>query len=122
MNGIFKSTRTGIAAVLLAGITLLSFRSASAVRKSCGRLLACTEAVQAAQGDASAEIGALEACWRKESRLLHFFVPNQPLTDLNEAILRLDALNRSQSDELTAELDAVRADLLWISGHEASVF
>ncbi|MBR6106502.1 MAG: DUF4363 family protein [Oscillospiraceae bacterium] len=122
MSSIFKSTRTGIAAVLLAGITLLSVRSAFAVRRSCRRLLACTEAIQAETADAADKIEALEACWRRECRLLHFFVPNQPLTDLNAAILRLDALNSGQSDELSAALEAVRADLLWISGRELSVF
>ena len=41
-------------------------------------------------------------------------LPAQPMTELNEAILRLDALDAVQSDELLAELHAVRADLLWI--------
>ena len=119
MNGLFKSTRVFIAEMLLAGITLLSVWSAFAVRRSCDRLLACTDAALASPAE---QLCALRECWRAESRLLHYFVPNQPLTDLNKAILRLDALSQSQSDELHAELYAVRADLLWIREHEMTVF
>ena len=60
--------------------------------------------------------------WRRYSIPLHLFVPNQPLTDLNETVFGLRAMYTDRCDELRAELAAVRADLEWIRGQELSLF
>ena len=116
-----KNLRVRTAAALLCIILLLSGISAAAVRKSCTVLIRQTEAVLAADDPAEA-IGTLTAEWRRQSVLLHRFVPNQPLTELNAGILRLDALCASQSDELSAELHGILAELQWIRGRELSAF
>ena len=103
------------------GVLLLSGFSAAAVRKSCTVLIARSEAVLTAAEPAAA-IETLTAEWRRQSRLLHYFVPNQPLTELNTAILRLDALQAEQSDELSAELHGIIAALQWIRGRELTAF
>ncbi|MBQ8923002.1 MAG: DUF4363 family protein [Oscillospiraceae bacterium] len=127
MRDMLRNTRMRIAICLLTAIILMCFWSAIQVRKSCDRLLKCTDAaIYAAdtlhKENLAGELGAIVRRWKKDSPLLHLFVPAQPLTDLNEAILRLEALDAADSDELTAELCAVRADLLWIRGHELTVF
>ena len=116
-----KNLRVRIAAVILCANLLVSGYSAAAVRRSCTRLIQQSEAVLTAE-NRPAEIEALTAQWRRESRLLHFFVPNQPLTELNTAILRLDALQAEQSDELSAELHGIIAALQWIRGRELTAF
>ena len=94
-----KHLRVRIAAALLCIILLLSGISATAVRKSCAVLIRRTEAVLDTEHPGT-EIEALTGEWRRQSILLHLFVPNQPLTDLNTAVLRLE----------------------WIRGRELSVF
>ncbi len=119
MNSLLRNTRTLTAILLLTGIFLLSICSAALVRRSCDRLLKCTDAAiyvldTMDKDHAAGEIGALTRCWEQNRGLLRLMLPAQPMTELNEAILRLDALDAVQSDELLAELHAVRADLLWI--------
>ena len=116
-----KNLRVRIAALILCTVLLLTVLSATAVRKSCKLLIRQTEAVLQSD-DPAAGIEALEAEWRRQSRVLHFFVPNQPLTELNTAILRLDALCAAQSDALPAELNGIIAELQWIRGKELTVF
>ncbi|MBR5363874.1 MAG: hypothetical protein IK134_11200 [Oscillospiraceae bacterium] len=116
-----KNLRVWIAAGLLCAIVLLSCFSAAAVRKSCTLLIAQTEAVLTAD-DPAAAIEALTEEWHRQSVLLHLFVPNQPLTELNTAILRLDALYAVQSDALPAELHGIAAALKWIRGRELTAF
>ena len=116
-----KNLRVCIAALILCAVLLLTVFSAAAVRKSCTLLIAQTEAVLAAEEPAEA-IAVLQNEWRRQSRLLHFFVPNQPLTDLNTAVLRLDALCSVGSDALTAELNGIAAELKWIRGRELTAF
>ena len=127
MKEMLRNTRVRIALCLLSAIVLMCIWSAVQVRRSCDRLLKCTDAaIYAAdtmhKENLAGELGAIVRRWKKDSPLLHWFVPAQPLTDLNEAILRLEALHTAKSDELSAELCAVRADLLWIRGHELTVF
>ena len=116
-----KNLRVRIAALILSLLLLLTTGSVAAVRKSCTVLIRQTEAVLTAQ-DTAAEIEALANEWRRQSVLLHFFVPNQPLTELNTAILRLTALCTKQSDELPAELHGILASLEWIRGRELTAF
>lgn len=116
-----KNLRVRIAAGMLCVIVLLSGISAAAVRKSCSMLITQTDAVLTAD-DPAAAIEALTDEWRRQSVLLHLFVPNQPLTELNTAILRLDALYAVQSDELPAELHGITAELKWIHGRELTAF
>ena len=116
-----KNLRVRIAALILSLLLLLTAGSAAAVRKSCTILIRQTEAVLTAH-DPAEEIAALADEWRRQSVLLHFFVPNQPLTELNTAILRLDALCAEQSDELPAELHGILASLEWIRGRELTAF
>ena len=117
-----KRIRTAIA--VLCGIILLMTGSVITVRHCCGRLLLQTGRILDAIGteQAAAEIEALEADWRRYSIPLHLFVPNQPLTDLNKTVFRLQAMNADGCDDLRAELCAVRADLEWIRGQELSLF
>ncbi len=112
------------ALAVLSMVILLMTGSVLTVQHCCGRLLRQTERVAASLGteQTAAEIKALEAQWRRYSIPLHLFVPNQPLTDLNETVFRLEALNTDRCDELRAELAAVRADLEWIRGQELSLF
>ena len=116
-----KHLRVRIAAALLCIILLLSGISATAVRKSCAVLIRRTEAVLDTEHPGT-EIEALTGEWRRQSILLHLFVPNQPLTDLNTAVLRLDALCSVGSDALTAELNGIAAELKWIRGRELTAF
>lgn len=114
-----KNLRVWIAAAILCGMILLTVYSLFAVRHSCAELTAQTARISQAVAQHAApeqEIAALEQLWRKNSRVLHLFLPNAPLMELNETILRLHALCESDSDELTAELSAVTADLQWLSG------
>ena len=117
-----KRIRTALAALCI--IMLLMLGSVVTVRHCCGRLLGQTDRVIAAIGSeqTAAEIEALEAEWRRYSIPLHMFVPNQPLTDLNKSVFRLQAMHRASCDELRAELCAVKADLEWIRGQELSLF
>lgn len=116
-----KNLRVWIAAGILCAVLLLTVYSAAAVRRSCALLIRQTEAVMQAD-DPAAEIEKLTEAWRRQSRLLHYFVPNQLLTELNTAILRLDALCAAQSDELPAALYGIRAELLWIRCKELTAF
>ena len=112
-----KNTRVRIAFTVLFGMAALTGYSVRTVRRGCRALLAQTEAVMqtASQNQApEAEIAELEALWKQQSRRLHLFLPNQTLMELNASIARLDALSDADCDELTAELCAVRADLLWL--------
>ena len=119
-----KNRRICTAIAVLSAVILLMAGSVLTVQHCCGRLLGQTGRVEASLGteQAAAEIEALEAQWRRYSIPLHLFVPNQPLTDLNETIFRLNALYTERCDELRAELSAVRADLEWIRGQELSLF
>lgn len=111
-----KQSRVFIAAAVLCGVLLLTFWSAFAMKRSCGRLIAQTERI-AVTADISAqqqEIAALEQLWRKESRRMDLFLPRQQLMDLNEAIFRLQSLSAAESDSLQVELSAIAADLRWI--------
>ena len=113
-----KNKRIRTAAAVLGGIILLMTGSVITVRHCCGRLLRQTGKILDAIGteQAAAEIEALEADWRRYS------IPNQPLTDLNKTVFRLQAMNADGCDDLRAELCAVRADLEWIRGQELSLF
>lgn len=127
MKEMLKNTRIRVAMLLFAGISVLALWSAMTVRQCCNRLLTGTNAVIAAiraedNAQTADKIDALIQLWKSDSAAMHLFVPYQPLTDLNETILRLPALNDVQSDELEAELYAVRADLLWIREHELTLF
>lgn len=113
--------RVRIAALLLCSLTLLSIVTAAAVRKSCTVLIRQTEIVMTADNPA-AEINRLTAEWNRQRKLLHYFVADQPLTDLNAAIAQLDALHAAQSDTLSAALQTIIADLQWICTTELSVF
>lgn len=119
-----RNTRIRTAAAVFGGIILLMTGSVITVRHCCGRLLRQTEKIFDVLGteQAAQEIGALEAEWKRYSIPLHLFVPNQPLTDLNKTVFRLQAMNADGCDELRAELCAVRADLEWIRGQELSLF
>ena len=119
-----KNKRIRTAAAVLGVILLLMLGSVLTVRHCCGRLLRQTGRVLESLGTEStaAEIQTLEADWRRYSIPLHLFVPNQPLTDLNETIFRLEALYADRCEELRAELCAVKADLEWIRGQELSLF
>lgn len=116
-----NNLRVRIAVLILCTLTLLSIFSVVAVRKSCAALIAQTEAVLTAD-DPAAEIDALTAKWNRQRVLLHFFVPNQSLTDLNSAISQLDALYAAKSDTLSSELHAIIAGLQWIRSTELSIF
>lgn len=119
-----KNKRIRTALAVLCIIMLLMLGSVVTVRHCCGRLLRQTDRITASLGTAqtAAEIEALESDWRRYSIPLHLFVPNQPLTDLNQTIFRLQALQSEACDELRAELCAVKADLEWIRGQELSLF
>lgn len=119
-----KNARICTALAVLSMIILLMVGSVLTVQHCCGRLLLQAERIEASLGteQAAEEIEALEASWRRYSIPLHLFVPNQPLTDLNETVFRLRAMHTDGCDELRAELAAVRADLEWIRGQELSLF
>ena len=119
-----KNKRIRTALAVLGIIFLLMLGTVLTVRHCCGRLLRQTDRILAALGteQTAAEIEMLEAEWRRYSIPLHLFVPNQPLSDLNETIFRLNALYTGRCDELRAELCAVKADLQWIRGQELSLF
>ena len=113
-----KNTRVRIAFTVLCGLTALTGYSVLAVRSGCAELLAQTEKIMQTaerQEETAGEIAALEALWQKQSRKLHLFLPNQSLMELNASVARLGALSEADSDELTAERSAVRADLEWLS-------
>lgn len=113
-----KNTRVWIAAAILCGLILLTVYSILAVQHSCTELTAQTERIIQAVAEHAApeqEITELEQLWHKNSRLLRLFLPNTPLMELNETILRLNALCESDCDELTAELSAVTANLQWLA-------
>ncbi len=121
-----KNLRVRIASAVLTLMLLLTVTGVVSVRRSCAHLIAQTEAVmqavEAGGKDAAAEpIEKLEAEWRRYSRRMHLFVPNQPLSELNTEILRLDALRQADCDELTATLAGITAHLQWIRGMELSV-
>lgn len=122
-----KNARVKIAAAVLWGILLLTVLSVITVRRSCMRLLGGTQIIAeaAVRGDGDAAhtaIGSLQKSWKHESNILRFFVPCETLSSLNQSIFRLDPLYDAGCDELTAELQAVRAALLWIHGMELTVF
>lgn len=121
-----KNTRTFIALLLLCGLLLVTAVSGVTVHRVCGRLLDAAEQVadvlREHPDDAPAAIEALERQWQRDSAKLRLFVPNETLVDLNETVARLDAMREAECDELTAELTAIRADLLWIRAREHTVF
>ncbi len=116
-----SNLRVRIAVLILGGLILLSLFSAAAVRGSCAELIAQAETVLTAN-DPKTEIDSLIREWNQQRVLLHFFVPNQPMTELNSAILQLDALYDAKSDTLSSELHAIIARLQWIHRTELSVF
>ncbi|HBI85364.1 MAG TPA: hypothetical protein DDX71_03610 [Ruminococcus sp.] len=113
-----KNVRTCIALLMLCGLLLLTAASVLTVRHTCGNLLNAAENIantlQTHPEDTRAAIQTLRQRWKSDAAVLHLFVPNQTLVDLNEAIARLDAMYTADCDELTAEIAAIRADLLWI--------
>lgn len=116
-----SNLRVRIASLLLCGFSLLSIFSAFTVRKSCSVLIALTETVLSADDPVSA-IHALTDEWDKQYLPLHFFVPNQSLSDLNTRIMKLDALNTADHAALPAELHSIIAELQWLRHTELSVF
>lgn len=120
-----RNIRTRIAAGVLCALLVMIMVSFVTVQRVCSRLLAKTDAVCAAVdsgNDPTDAISALEDAWAADRYRLHLFVQSEPLTDLNDAVNRLRPMYASDCDELTAELSAIRAELIWLRKQERSVF
>ena len=113
-----RNARTRIALLMLCALLTMAAASGITVSRTCGRLLDAAAAVgqnlQSHPADVPDAIAALRERWKSDSAVLHLFVPNQTLVELNASIAKLDAMHKADCEELTAELAAIRADLQWI--------
>ena len=116
-----RNARIRTAFFVLSGILLLMGASVLTVRGCCKHLIVQADAVLAA-ADTEAAITALEQTWKRESRLLRFFIPNQQLMELNAEIMQLQAHEAADTGELAAGVCAVKADLEWMRGKELTAF
>lgn len=115
-----RSDHIRIAAGILCGILAAAVLAAAGMLLTFDRLIGQTDALlrtvsECAPGEtAGAALHELEQSWRGSRFWLQMLIPNENLSDLNEAIARLPAELSAGNDVLSAELAAVSADLKWL--------
>ena len=125
MNQI-RPLRVKIAAWILCGVFAVSVLSFCNVQHHCRLLCRQSERVSqllesgAPDSDISAAIRILETEWEKDADMLGLALPGDILSDLNEAIRRLPALE-TDPDDLAAELLSISADFRRIRRQEMIV-
>ena len=115
-----KSDHIHIAAGILCGILAAAILAAAGMLMQFDRLIGKTDALLRTVSECApektvlTELGELEQSWKHSRFWLQMLIPNENLSDLNEAIARLPAERSACSDAFPAELAAVSADLKWL--------
>ncbi len=115
-----KSNHIRIAAGILYSILAAALLAAAGMLLTFDRLIGQTDALIrtvsecAPERSVRTELEGLERSWKGSRFWLQMLIPNENLSDLNEAILRLPAELSAGSDAFPAELAGVSADLKWL--------
>jgi len=108
---------------ILAAMSAYGFRR---VRSVCADLLAhqtrAEQAMTENAGDLRDALTALTDAWEQSSASLQLWVAGEILCTLNQNISRLIPLCENGSEDLLAELSAVKADVQWLYDQEFVVF
>lgn len=120
------NVRVGLAGAVLGILGALSGYAFFRVRTTCRELLryedAAARAVSAQSPDTGEQIAALTDAWDRNGQSLQYWVAGEILSTLNQNMKRLIPLYEIGSEELPAELEAVKADIQWIYEQEIMIF
>ena len=108
---------------ILAAMSGYGFRN---VRTVCKDLLRNQERAEQALAEDAEELrdalSALTDAWEQSGASLQLWVAGEILCTLNQNISRLIPLWETGSDDLSAELSAVKADIQWLYDQEFVIF
>ena len=120
------NVRIGLAGAVLGVLAGVSVYACRHVRTVCAELLAreetAAQAVASHAADTGTAIAALQETWERNGQSLQFWVAGTILSTLNQNMKRLMPLYENSSEALSAELEAVRADIMWIYEQEIMIF
>lgn len=119
--------RCFLALSVIALLVCASLFSLFLLKEKSGEIIEITDSIynMCENGDyenAEAKANELLKYWEKASRSLNILVDTDRISAINSSVYRLEPLIESDCDELTAEIESIKANAKWLYECEMPVW